>query len=135
MAALSINDFVGKGWGFPIRVDANGSIALVSRDREIEEAIRIILATSPGERPMRPEFGCGIHRYVFEPVDGSTAGMLMYEVRRALERWEPRITVNTVEVTYDAEDRAVVYIDIRYTINATNDPRNLVFPFYSIPNE
>lgn len=129
------NEFVGRGWGFPLRTDANGSIALVADEREIEEAIRLVLATSPGERPMRPEFGCRIHEYVFAPVSASTAGALSYEVRRSLDRWEPRITVESVDVSYDAEDRAVVYIDISYRINGTNSPRNLVFPFYTIPAE
>lgn len=129
------NEFVGRGWGFPLRTDANGSIALVADEREIEEAIRLVLATSPGERPMRPEFGCRIHEYVFAPVSASTAGALSYEVRRSLDRWEPRITVESVDVSYDADDRAVVYIDISYRINGSNSPRNLVFPFYTIPAE
>ena len=66
-------EFIGRGWAFPLRTDATGGIALVSREREIEEAIRLILGTAPGERPMRPEFGCRIHDYVFGSADGSTA--------------------------------------------------------------
>ena len=129
------NEFVGRGWGFPLRTDANGSIALVSDEREIEESIRVVLATSPGERPMRPEFGCRIQEHVFAPVTAGTAGILAYEVRQSLEQWEPRVTVDDVSVSYDADDRAVVYIDILYRINDTNSPRNLVFPFYTIPAE
>jgi uncharacterized protein len=129
------NEFVGRGWGFPLRADANGSIALVSDEREIEEAIRLVLATSPGERPMRPEFGCRIHEHVFAPVSAGTAGLLAFEVRQSLEQWEPRISVDDVVVSYDAQDRSVVYIDISYRINDTNSTRNLVFPFYTIPAE
>ena len=106
---------------------------MVSREREIEEAIRLILGTSPGERPMRPEFGCRIHEYVFASADGSTANAIAAEVRAALERWEPRIDVDDVAVTFDARDDTTLYIDIRYAIKATNDRRNLVFPFYVIP--
>ncbi len=126
--------FVGNGWAFPLRVDSTGSIALVSREREIAEAIRLILATAPGERPMRPEFGCGVHDYVFAPADENTAGRIAFEVRRALDRWEPRIDVADVVVGFDDEDAGVLYIDVRYTIRGTNDPRNLVFPFYVIPS-
>lgn len=129
------NEFVGRGWSFPLRADAHGAIALVSDEREIEQAIRIVLATSVGERAMRPEFGCRIHDYVFAPVTAGTAGLLAFEVRNALERWEPRITVDDVVVSYDANDQSVVYIDIRYRVNDTNNPRNLVFPFYTIPAE
>ena len=128
-------EFIGRGWAFPLRTDATGGIALVSREREIEEAIRLILGTSPGERPMRPEFGCRIHEFVFASADGATASLVAGEVRRALGRWEPRIDVEDVTVSFDANDAGVLYIDIRYSIRATNDRRNLVFPFYVIPGE
>jgi phage baseplate assembly protein W len=128
-------DFVGAGWAFPLRTDATGSIALVDRQRELEESIRLVLGTAPGERPMRPEFGCGIHNYVFAPADAETAGRIGYEVRAALARWEPRIEVNDVVVSIDLEDRAVLYIDIQYSLATSNDPHNLVFPFYVIPSD
>ncbi len=126
-------EFIGSGWAFPLRTDATGSIALVSREREIEEAIRLILATAYGERPMRPEFGCGLNEFVFAPADATTAGRIAYEVRRSLERWEPRIEVSDVQVEIAPGDGSVLYIDISYAIRGTNDPRNLVFPFYVIP--
>jgi phage baseplate assembly protein W len=127
--------FIGRGWAFPLRTDATGGIALVSRDREIEEAIRLILGTSPGERPMRPEFGCRIHEYVFASADGATANAIAAEVKEALRRWEARIDVEDVLVTFDARDTTTLYIDIRYAIRSSNDRRNLVFPFYVIPGE
>jgi phage baseplate assembly protein W len=126
-------DFVGSGLAFPLRTDATGSLALVRGEREIVEAIRLILATSPGERPMRPEFGCGIGEFVFAPADAATAGLIAYEVRRSLERWEPRIDVNDVQVDFSDAARGVLLIDIRYAIRGSNDRRNLVFPFYTIP--
>lgn len=126
--------FIGAGLAFPMRVDATGGIALVRRNHEIQESIRLILATAPGERPMRPEFGCGVHDYVFAPADGSTAGQIAYEVRTALERWEPRVDVEEVAVSLDQASDGVLYIDIHYTIRGSNDPRNLVFPFYVIPS-
>jgi phage baseplate assembly protein W len=141
-------EFIGRGFAFPLRrslggptvagdlrVDATGSLALVSGDRELEEAIRIVLTTAPGERPMRPEFGCRIHDYVFAPADQATAGLVGYEVRAALTRWEPRIAVQDVVVTPDPDQEALLWIDIRYSVRHTNDPRNLVFPFYVIPDE
>ena len=128
-------EFIGNGWSFPLRVNRRGGISLASREREIEEAIRIILATAPGERPMRPDFGCGIHDYVFAPADASTAGSIAFQVTSALEMWEPRIDVAGVDVEIDDDDRGVLYIDIAYTVRGTNDVRNLVFPFYVIPTE
>ena len=126
-------EFIGRGWAFPLGVDATGGIALVGREQKIEQAIRLILGTSPGERPMRPEFGCRIHEYLFAPADAETAGAMAREVRAALRRWEPRIDVSDVQVTFDARDATLLYIDVRYAIRATNDRRNLVFPFYVIP--
>lgn len=127
------DEFIGRGWAFPLHTDSTGAIALVSREREIEDAIRLILGTSPGERPMRPEFGCRIHEYVFASADGGTASSIAAEVKSALRRWEPRIDVNDVLVTFDTQDASVLYIDVRYAIRRTNDRRNLVFPFYVIP--
>ena len=126
-------EFIGAGWAFPLRTDATGSIALVSREREIEEAIRLILGTAYGERPMRPEFGCGIHEFVFAPADSTTAGRIAYEVEVSLRRWEPRIELFDVRCSTEPAEPATLYIDVRYKIRGTNDPRNLVFPFYVIP--
>ncbi|MFJ3219208.1 GPW/gp25 family protein [Kitasatospora sp. NPDC086801] len=129
-----MSGFIGRGWAFPLRVNATGGIGMVDRDREIEEAIRLILGTAPGERPMRPEFGCGIHEYVFAPSDGGTAGRIAREVRTALDRWEPRIEVDDVVIAFDTVDDGTLYIDVHYTVRSTNDRRNLVFPFYTIPS-
>lgn len=126
--------FVGAGWAFPLDTDTSGHIALVTGQREIEDAIRLILATAPGERPMRPDFGCGAHDLVFDPINEATAGAVRYEVRASLERWEPRIDVHEVVVSAVPEEPSVMIIDIRYQIRGTNNPRNLVFPFYVIPN-
>jgi uncharacterized protein len=127
-------DFVGAGWGFfPLRTDVTGRIVLVTDEQEIEESIRLILATSPGERPMRPEFGCAIHDFVFAPADAATAGQIAFEVRTALGRWEPRIDVLDVRADFSMADQGTLHIEIGYRIRGTNDPRNLVFPFYVIP--
>src|SRR3954469_25749909 len=126
-------EFIGAGWAFPLHTDVTGSIALVSGEREVIESIQLILATAPGERPMRPEFGCAVHDLVFAPADAATAGQIAYEVRTSLERWEPRITLDDVVVSFDEADRGTLLIDIRYSLRGTNDPRNLVFPFYVIP--
>ncbi len=128
-------EFVGSGLAYPIAVDVTGNVALVAGEREIEQSIALILCTVPGERPMRPEFGCRIHDYVFAPADATTAGLVAYEVRESLLRWEPRIEVTDVIVTPDPGDSGILFVDVRYTILSTNDPRNLVFPFYVIPEE
>lgn len=128
-------DFIGAGWAFPLRTDPTGRIALVSGHREIEESMRLILGTAKGERPMRPEFGCGIHDYVFAGAGPTTTARIAYEVRAALERWEPRIEVEDVVIAQDGDDPSRLFVDVTYTVVATNDPRNLVFPFYTIPAE
>jgi phage baseplate assembly protein W len=125
-------DFIGAGWSYPVVTDAGGRIALVTRDREIEQAIRLILGTACGERPMRPEFGCRVHDHVFGPATSTTAGQIAFDVREALERWEPRIDVRGVAVDFAAVDTGAVQVDVSYTLRGLNDPRNLVFPFYVI---
>jgi phage baseplate assembly protein W len=132
---MAIHEFVGSGLGFPVRVGLTGSVGLVTGERAIEQSMALILCTIPGERPMRPEFGSRIHDFVFAPADATTAGLIAHEVRRSLRRWEPRVDIDDVVVTPDPYDRGVLLVDIRYSIRSTNDPRNLVFPFYVIPEE
>ena len=128
-------DILGQGVAFPLRVDRRGGLAMVAGPEDIEEAITIILGTAPGERPMRPEFGCGIHNYIFETMDAYTMGRLQQEIRIALDRWEPRIEVVDIDFDLSNAESGQLLIDIGYVIRATSDLRNLVYPFYLIPAE
>jgi len=128
-------NIIGKGWAFPPRLDQRGQIAVVDGPTEIEQAIRIILNTSPGQRVMRPEFGCRLHELVFAPNNSQTAGLAERYVREALGRWEPRIDLEKVEVAPDERNRARLLISVTYSIKATLSSRSLVYPFYIIPEE
>jgi phage baseplate assembly protein W len=128
-------DFIGAGWAFPLGVGPQGGIALVRREVELEQAMRLILSTYPGERPMRPEFGSRIRDFVFRAVNIETIAELSHEVRNALLRWEPRVNIEAVLVIPDPSDEGALYIDIQYVVKDTNDRRNLVFPFYTIPDD
>lgn len=130
-----MSEIIGSGLAFPLQVDRRGGIALAHDDQDIEQAITLILGTAPGERPMRPEFGCGVHDFVFDSIDANTIGNMEQAIRDALIRWEPRIEVE--RVSFDATDslNGLLTIDIGYKIRATNTSRNLVYPFYVIPAE
>jgi uncharacterized protein len=127
------NSFVGTGWNWPVDTDSTGAIALIDGATEIEQAMYLILATAPGERPMRPEFGCRLQDFVFSPADAATAGLIAAEVRASLVRWEPRVAIEDVLVSSDGDEPSLLWIDVRYTVRSTYDRRNLVFPFYVIP--
>ena len=128
-------DFLGAGWTFPVQADDSGGISVSTRERDIAEAIRIILLTPRGERVMRPEFGCQIHTLIFAPNDATTVGLACYYVSEALAMWEPRIRVLDVTAGPDANGTERLLVEIRYEIKATYDRRALVFPFYRIPGE
>ncbi len=130
-----MRDFLGTGWAFPVRVDAHGRIALAHQERDIEEAMRIILLTPRGQRVMRPEFGCQIHELIFAPNDATTAGLAAHYVEDALNMWEPRIRVHEVTAQPDPNDAGRLLVTVLYEIKATHDKRSLVFPFYRIPGE
>lgn len=127
--------FVGRGFTWPLRVDASGSIALTDGSGDLDDAIRVVLLTAPGERLMRPQFGCRIWDLLFEPVTANLLGLIDQAVRDALAQWEPRIAVEDVTPRQDDELHGLVHIDITYRVKATNDRRNLVHPFYVIPHE
>jgi len=122
--------FLGTGWAFPVQANGRGEIALVSGEKDIEQAIWIILGTRPGERVMRPTFGCRAHELVFEPRDATTSSLLKSYVQEALEFWEPRIQLISVETYTDEENDGTVLVDIQYRIKSTHDVRSIVYPFY-----
>ncbi|GMK40241.1 baseplate protein [Paenibacillus sp. CCS19] len=125
------NSFLGTGWKFPVSLEpASGAFALSSDEADIQEAIRIILFTARGERVMRPDFGCGIHDFIFETMSVSVIGQMEASVRDALMRWEPRIDTVSVEVKPDRGTVGKLTIDIRYRVRSTNNEYNLVYPFY-----
>lgn len=128
-------DFIGSGWCYPLGVRPNGAITVASGIDKLEQAMQIILSTCPGERPMRPEFACRLRDFVFDGVTEENTGAIAAEVTRALDRWEPRVQVERVDVTPVTEEFGLYHIDIRYQVRATNEERNLVFPFYTIPEE
>jgi uncharacterized protein len=126
-------EFVGSGWAFPLRADPTGKVALVGGTQEIEESIRLILMTAPGERPMRPEFGCAVHDYVFDGIDPEMMGRVDHAVRVAIDRWEPRVEVDAVDFDIEGED--VIHIEVTYRLKPNNDVRNLIYPLYVVPAE
>jgi phage baseplate assembly protein W len=121
-------DFLGRGWSFPVDLDSRGQIQMAAGEESIEQAIWLILATAPGERMMRPDFGCGLHRLVFAVNDAGTIGTVQREVRDALVMWEPRIDVLAVDV--ETKYRSELLINISYRVRSTNNVFNMVFPFY-----
>ena len=128
-------EILGSGIAFPLQVDRRGGIALAHDETDVDQAIHLILSTAPGERPMRPEFGCGVHEFVFDTVDATTVARMEDEIRAALDRWEPRVEVVDVDFDLAAVDRGELVITITYRLRATNHVRNLVYPFYVIPAE
>jgi phage baseplate assembly protein W len=124
-------DFLGKGWAFPVERDSAHGVAISYGEMKIQQSIWIILATSPGERVMRPDFGCGIHRLVFEVNDTATRSHVKQEVADALVRWEPRIDV--LDVGVEVQDAGeLLLITVSYQVRATNNYFNLVYPFYLV---
>lgn len=121
--------FLGVGWAFPPAASATGDIATVAYEADIQQAIRIILGTAPGERVMRPDFGAGLKALLFEPMNTTTAALAQYNVHKALVQWEPRIDQIAVTVTPQPSTGSLT-IDIRYRVRLTNVFYNLVYPFY-----
>ncbi len=123
-------DFLGAGWKYPVRTDADRKIAMSEYEEDIKEAIWIILGTAKGERVMRPDFGCGIHDLVFAPINTATVNLVENAVREALTLWEPRIELTKVEVSTEQADEGKLIVSIDYRVRTTNNRFNLVYPFY-----
>ena len=138
--------YLGRGWGFPPRwhdghIDSHSqqgkaapslfqAVSLVSAVTDIEQAIRIILGTSIGERVMQPLFGSQLQQYVFEPLAPRTYNLIAGEVQRALTMWERRIMNVEVEVTPSAAEVGRLDVRISYLLDTHRMRQNLVYPFY-----
>ena len=127
------DSIIGHGWAFPPKIDAQGGLALTDPASEIRQAILIILSTSPGQRVMRPTFGCRLHELVFSPNNSVTAAQARRYVEEAIGMWEPRVRLAKVAVRPDPDDHARLLISVDYEIKASHDRRSLVYPFYLIP--
>ena len=122
--------FLGVGWAFPPYLDVTRVPAMVAYEEDIRQSIMIIMGTEPGERIMRPDFGAGLNRFVFEPANTTTMALVQTRVHDALVDWEPRIEVIEVKVTLDPNERNLLLIEVSYRVRATNTLHNLVYPFY-----
>ncbi|MFQ5401119.1 MAG: GPW/gp25 family protein [Anaerolineae bacterium] len=128
-------NIIGRGWAFPPRIGPQGGLALTNERSELEQAIEIILSTAPGQRVMRPTFGCRLHELVFAPNNTHTAALARRYVEEALGMWEPRIHVINVQTRPDPNSPNRLLIEIEYEVKSTHDRRSLVHPFYLIPGE
>jgi uncharacterized protein len=126
----SAKSFLGVGWAFPPCAAKDGTTALAAYEKDVEEAIRIILETNWGERVMRPDFGAGLNAFVFSPLNQTTMQRVQTRVNDSLVRWEPRIDVKQVKVSIDPTERSKMLVAITYRVRATNTLNNLVYPFY-----
>lgn len=126
-----MKSFLGTGWSFPPSFDKpNASVLMVSDAHDIEESIRIILSTLPGERIMLPDFGCNIHKLVFEVADARLSSEIHHVIYHALLEYEPRIKLVECVISDQTMESGVLYVLINYTIIATNTRHNMVYPFY-----
>ena len=124
-------DFLGAGLAFPIGPErASGRFAVTAAEENIRQSICIILGTRKGERLMHPDFGCDIHDFAFEVMDYQTCAQAESSVREALIAWEPRIRDIEVRAKPDDLRTGVLNLEIGYVVRATNNPFNLVYPFY-----
>jgi uncharacterized protein len=127
--------YLGNGLHFPLRTNARGELMLVTGAEDIEQSIGIILSTRPGERVMRPTFGCRAHELIFAPRSAETISLLQEYVQQALRMWEPRIEVQQVDVTSDNVHEGALLCEIQYYIKATHDTRSIVYPFFIEPEQ
>jgi len=122
--------FLGTGLAYPMRISSNGNFRMNEYEENIRQSIHLILSTAPGERVMRPDFGCGIHDLVFAVLNSSTLAQAEVSIRDSLNRFEPRIIVNEVKASIDRAFNGKLVINIEYEVRQTNNAFNFVYDFY-----
>jgi len=126
---MSAQRYLGRGWSYPVLPDDVGALAYAGGPDKVQQSIRIILETEPGERIMRPSFGCGLRRYLMRPNSSATRALIRHDVELSLGAFEPRIRVTDLAVD-PGDDPSLVLIRIAYVHVRDNRPGNLVYPFY-----
>lgn len=121
--------FLGRGWSFPVSFSKSGHAKMSEHDGDIEESLRILLNTYPGERTMQPEFGSRLRDYCFEAYSLRTETLIKDEISKSILLNEPRVDVEDI-VVEQTDAVGVLRINIVYVVRSTNSRRNLVFPFY-----
>lgn len=128
---MELKSFLGTGWGFPPAFEKETKkVSMVSNETDIAESLHILLSTEPGERLMRPEYGCNLRKFIFERHDASFIAGLNHTINQAILNFEPRIDFIDAKVITSNELDGIIHIEVNYKIIITNTRHNLVFPFY-----
>lgn len=124
--------FLGTGWSFPPEFSLRAGVRMVSAEEDIRQSLHIVLATVPGERVMRPDFGAGIKQQVFGTIDETTITILKDAIGRAILFFEPRVKVEDIVADTAQVMDGRLDFSIDYTIIGTNTRHNVVFPYYCL---
>lgn len=128
---MAIHSFLGRGWSFPPTFDKAGrTLLMADAIEDIEESIRIILGTTPGERMMQPDFGCNLNKLVFETVNSSLIAEINHLIYHALLEFEPRVIYLSTDVLQRNDAEGFLQLQLHYTVISTNTRHNMVYPFY-----
>lgn len=106
-----------------------GGIEMIEGKAAVRQAIFTLLATRPGERIMRPNYGCNLHRLVFSPNDETTAGLAIHYVRQAIERWEPRVEIIRLDSSRSDAMPGVLELYLEYRVRATLQTERIAYAF------
>jgi uncharacterized protein len=126
---MDTKSFLGTGWSFPPVFTSNGLVS-VSAEQDIRESLFILLSTVPGERVMQPAYGCGIKAHVFDNLNETTFAIVRDLIERAILFFEPRVTVERIDISDEEYLQGKILLDITYKVRSTNNRYNLVYPFY-----
>jgi uncharacterized protein len=127
------NSFLGSGWAFPPEFPSGScQNSMVDAEKDIVQSLMILLGTTPGERTMHPDFGCGINKLIFEPISTSLFTKIKDLVEQSILLFESRIKLNDVIIDFNPQVEGVIFISLDYTIRSINTRQNLVYPFYRL---
>ena len=133
MENKELPSFLGQGWKFPPRFDAETKVlAPVGEEDDIRQSLHILFHTEPGERVMNPEYGCALRQFLFEKIELSRLTQMQEVINRAILRFEPRITAESVQINTEQQLDGIVVLEVSYTIRSLNSRHKVVFPFYLI---
>lgn len=128
-----INPFIGQGWAFPPSFETvNYSVVMVSGEEDIQQSLRVLFSTVPGERIMVPGYGCDLRPFIFENIDNTLINRMKLVIEKAVLYYESRINLEKVDIEQDPSVPGLILITLEYIISETNTRTNMVYPFYTL---
>lgn len=116
------NGIYGRGWAFPptFTVYPEGGVAMVEDQEDIRQSLQILFSTAPGERVMRPDYGCDLNSIMFENLGEDLLADIERKITESILRYETRVVLNSLQVTQSPGTPSQLIVSVSYRVRGSD---------------